>query len=1079
MCRRVRVEVIEGEMATHQEVYDAAMEYYGGDDLATKTWVDKYALRDLDGDYKEMTPDDMHRRLAGEFARIEKKYKNPRSEEEIYQSLRLFNEIVPQGSPMAVIGNPYQVVSAANCVLIESPEDSIHSIMDAGKNLAQLFKRRCGCGICLSNLRPEGTVVNNAARTTTGAWSFADFFSNVCRMIGQNSRRGALAITLDVRHPDVFKFAAMKKDLTKTTGANISIKFTDGFMEAVRDDKEFTLQWPVESKNPKITRVIRARDLWEVVVKSARDSAEPGVLFWDTICRELPADYYAEDGFKTNGINPCFAGDTMIAVADGRNAVSIKQLAEEGLDVPVYSVDPVTGILSIKQGRSPRITGCEKPLVRVWLDNGTYIDTTATHGFMLRDGTKRCAEELVPGDSLSPFYKKSERIKKGGSRYYRVYTDTRTPQEKKIYEHRLIARYFYPDLWEETYNSAKTSGWVKGGLVVHHKDYDSLNNHPQNLEILSFKNHAKLHSSKDAGYVYNHRVAKVEPLAGLHTVYNITVDDNHTVAVVVPTKNKKGEVEYTGVNTFQCSELTLNFWGSCCLTTVNLYGFVRNRFQEDAYFDYQRFNECVRLAQRVLDDIIDLEIENIDRILKVADSPDEKRVWRNLKQSCEKGRRTGLGTFGLADALACLGLRYDSEEAIEQARLIFEAFRNASYSESVNLAKERGPFPVWDWEKEKKCPFIKRLPVALRKDIKKFGRRNIANMTNAPTGSVAIVSFNRSSGIEPVFRNFYTRRKKINHDDEQTRVDFVDHMGDKWQEFNVFHKNAADWLKQQDPEWDGETDVSLPDFFICSDEIDWGKGVEIQGVIQQYIDHAISRTVNLPEGTTVETVSSVYMKAWEQGLKGVTVYVEGTRAGVLISKGSCKEADGRPKTVKRTHAPRRPPVLPCDIYHGRVQNEQWTIVVGLLGNEPYELFGGPSEEAGIPKSAKQGYLTKISRGKNKNQYNLTYTKYNEEVVLEDVGNAFENSAYGTFTRVLSLSLRHGTPIQHMVEQLRKDQSEALTSLSAVLGRALKKYIQDGTIVSSARSGCGRCGSSNLKYSDGCPVCLSCGHTRCI
>ncbi len=816
-------------MATYEEAYKASLEYYSGDDLSAKTFVDKYALRDKAGDYKELTPDDMHRRLAKEFARIEANYANPLDEETIFEALKGFKYIVPQGSPMSAIGNPYVTQSLSNCVVTESPEDNIQSIMDAARSLAQLFKRRCGVGVDISKLRPEGTVVNNAARTTTGAWSFADLYSYVCRMIGQAGRRGALMISIDVRHPDIFQFVKMKRDLSKVTGANVSIRISDEFMEAVRDDSTFTLQWPCDGK-PEVTKEIKARDLWVEMIDSVHASAEPGLLMWDNITRELPAHYYKEAGFETISTNPC-------------------------------------------------------------------------------------------------------------------------------------------------------------------------------------------------------------------------------------------------------GELPLSANDACRLLTLNLASFVINPFQDNAYFDFETFSRYSHIAQRLMDDIVDLEIECIDRILSLAQTDDEIALWKKLQDSCRIGRRTGTGTFALGDALACLKLRYDSDEGIEMAGRIFETLRNECYEESVTLAEERGAFQAWDWETEKDCPFLKRLPKKTLARMKKSGRRNISLLTNAPTGSVAIVSFNKSSGIEPVFRNYYIRRKRINHDDKHSRVDFVDHMGDKWQEFPVFHKNVSDWIKMANPEWDGVTIPELPDFFVTSDKIDWNQRVKIQGIIQSYIDHSISCTINLPEDVSKDTVGELYLKSWEQGLKGVTIYRDGSRAGVLVT--STKDKDGRPLKVVRTHAPRRPVALPCDIYHGVVQGEPWTIVVGLLEGEPYELFGGPSKEAGIPKSVKSGFMSKTKINKDTNRYDITFNYNGEETLVSNIGNKFKNKTYGTFTRMLSLALRHGSPVQHVVEQLDKDESDDLFSLSSVLRRALKKYVADGTIVTNtAKKGCEKCGSSNVVYQDGCPVCRDCGYTKC-
>ena len=511
---------------------------------------------------------------------------------------------------------------------------------------------------------------------------------------------------------------------------------------------------------------------------------------------------------------------------------------------------------------------------------------------------------------------------------------------------------------------------------------------------------------------------------------------------------------------------------------MNLTGFVKNPFTDKARFDFTLFAEKARLAQRMMDNIVDLELEAVKEIISVVSDPAEKALWKKIYKRGEEGRRTGLGTFGLADTLAQLQLRYDSEEALAVVDKIYKTLRDSSYEESINMAEERGPFPVWDWEKEKDNLFLKALPRKLYKRAQSSGRRNISNLTNAPTGSLSIFAGNCSSGIEPVFRVVYVRRKKINHTDSNARVDFIDESGDKWQEFNVFHRNVSDWIKTNYEDWDGQEVPELPEFFVSSDEIDWTKRVRLQGTIQKYIDHSISSTINLPEDVTQETVSDLYLKAWEEGLKGITIYRDGSRSGVLVTNSNSADSDGRPKQVTRTQAPKRPDVMPCDIYHGKVQGEPWTIIVGLLHGQPYELFGGPNEDMDIPRSAKEGFMHKVPVGKHKNRYDLSYSHYNDTVTIEDIGNAFENKTYGIFTRVLSLSLRHGAPIEHLVEQLGKDESEELNSLSSVLRRALKKYIKDGTAVSGDKKGCEKCGSHNLRYQEGCPVCLDCGYTKC-
>lgn len=817
-------------MATYDEAYKEALDYYNGDELPAKTFVDKYALRDSLGDFKETTPPQMQERTSRELHRIETTYPNPRSYEEIYEAQKDFKYFSLQGSGMYGVGNPYTVVSFSNCYVIASPEDDLSSIMDQAKEMANIFSRRGGVGIDISPLRPDGMPVNNAAKTTTGAWSFADLYSYVCRMVGQEGRRGALMISIDVRHPDVFKFAKMKRDKSKVTGANVSIKLTDTFMEAVRDDTDFTLQWPIESEDPKHVEVIRARDLWEVIIDSAHGYAEPGLMFWDTMMRELPAECYKEFGFKHLTCNPC-------------------------------------------------------------------------------------------------------------------------------------------------------------------------------------------------------------------------------------------------------GELILPAGDSCRLLAMNLTGFVTDAFEDNAQFDFKLFKSKVRLAQRMMDNLVDLELEAIRKIIDKVDTTSAKLMWKKIHDMGVKGRRTGLGYTGLGDTLAQLKIKYDSDEGLEMVGKIDKILCHASYEESINMAEERGPFPIFDWNLEKDNSFIKRLPPKLRKKAAAVGRRNISNLTNAPTGSLSIEAFNISSGIEPVYKNFYTRRKKINPGDENAKVDFIDDLGDRWQEFNVFHPNAARWLRKNNPDWDGHSLLGLPDYFVTADDIDWEKRVEVQSIITSFRDHSVSSTINLPKDVSKKVVGDIYMKAWELGLKGVTVYREGSRSGVLVSSDESNSV-GRPTAIKSTQAPRRPPILPCEVYHGIVHGEPWTIVVGLMAGKPYELFGGPSAEAGIPKSVISGYMEKVKASKNLNKYNLIYNHYNSENKVEDVSSLFENKVHGAFTRMLSLSLRHGAPVQHIVEQLGKDVSEDLYSLSSVLRRALKKHILDGTKVAETSASCDQCGSGDLKYQEGCPVCLSCGFTKC-
>ena len=792
-------------MFSYDEVYSATLNYFNGDDLAANVFVTKYALKDVDGNYLEKTPDDMHYRLAKEFARIEAKFeKNALSEEQIFDFLKNFRQIVPQGSPMAGIGNNYQNISLSNCSVIKPPEDTMSSIFNTARDMANLYKRRFGVGTDLSKLRPSGAPVSNAAKTSTGAYSFADFYSNVTKVIGQNSRRGALMLTMDVRHPDIENFITMKHDLKKVTSANVSVKLTNDFMERVEKDEVFILRWPVDSESPKITREVKAKDLWNLIISSATKYAEPGLFFWDTILENLPAQCYADVGFEHYSTNPCG----------------------------------------------------ELPL------------------------------------------------------------------------------------------------------------------------------------SED----------------------------------------------------------------SCRLISMNLKNLVINSFSSDACIDWMALEKMVVFAQRLSDDLVELELEKLDNLIKCSDTEDEKDLFRRLKKSCADGRRTGLGTHGLADLLARICLAYDSDEALVVVEKIYMTIRNVSYQASVDLARERGSFPVWNWEKEKDNAFIKRLPGKLQDEIRIYGRRNIANLTNAPTGSVSILS-QTSSGIEPVFRNVYTRRRKLSGGPDE-RIDFVDASGDKWQEFDVSHHNVEEWQAVNPKK-------KLPKYFVESDNINWEKRVQVQATITKYIDHSISSTINLPAGTKESTVGEIYMQAWKLGCKGITVYVDKCRDGVLI-------------TGKDDNTVKRPEALDCAIYHISVKGEKWIVLVGLMRGKPYEIFGGSEEDSiEIPKKYTTGKIIK-TKSSLKNRYDL---HFGEDGVIKDIVKMFDSAAYSTYTRLISLHLRHGININFLVEQLLKDPDNDMTSFTRAISRVLKKYIEDGTKVTSEKT-CGACGQDSLRYMDGCISCSNCGWSKC-
>jgi ribonucleoside-diphosphate reductase alpha chain len=805
---------------TPEEVQKATLQYFEGDELATNVWLTKYALKDKTNRYHERTPDCMHKRLAGEFARIESKFGGPAlGEEEIYSLFKDFKYIVPQGSPMYGIGNNHVNVSLSNCVVVDSPSDNISSIVDRGKELANLFKRRCGVGIDISNLRPENAPVNNSAGTTTGAWSFADFYSYVCRMIGQNGRRGALMISMDVRHPDIEKFVTMKKDLSKVTGANVSIRISDDFMKAVENKDDFILRFPINGvSTPAFTKTVSATELWETIIESATETAEPGILMWDNILDRLPANEYASEGFKTLTTNPC-------------------------------------------------------------------------------------------------------------------------------------------------------------------------------------------------------------------------------------------------------GEIPLSAYDSCRLISINLKNFVSDSFTDAAHFEMEQFKEVVCKAMRLSDDLVELEIEKLGQIIAVCETDDERHLWNNLLQACRKGRRTGLGTHGLADALACLGMKYDSDVALVFVETLYETLKINAYGESVRLAQERGAFPVFEWATEQNNSFISELPKFLLDNISRFGRRNISILTNAPTGSVSILS-QTSSGLEPVFRNWYIRRRKLSHNQQGEEAHFIDELGEKWLEYKVYHHNVQQYMKSHDVQ-------EIPDIFVTSDQIDWMRRVELQASIQRHIDHSISSTINLPRGTKPSVVGDLYLEGWKKGLKGITVYVDGSRSGVLVTSPD----RNTPSTdVFPAHdAPPRPEVLECDIYHTTIHGEKWVILVGLLEGRPYEVMGGLASLIEIPKKYVKGTITKRSRKTVDSRYDLTYGTNDEETLIRDLVKVFDNPNHSAFTRVISLTLRHGARINFLVEQLQKNKNSDMFGFSRCVARMLKNYIEDGTRVTAA---CPDCHSESIVYIEGCETCQGCGYAKC-
>lgn len=799
-------------VVTYDEALKESVQYFDGDELAAKVFLDKYALHDNSGNLLEKTPTDMHRRIAKELARIEKsKFKSPMSEEEIFAYLDKFKKIVPQGSPMYGIGNPYQYVTLSNCYVLASPLDSYADIHRADEELSHISKRRGGVGLDLSNLRPAGSPTKNSSRNSSGIIPFIRRYSNSIREVGQDGRRGALMITLSVHHPQVLDFANIKRDLGEVTGANLSIKYTDEFLKAVANNTDYEQRFPVDSKTPIISIKVSARKVWDDICSCAHFMAEPGILFIDNIIKNSPADCYS--GFETVSTNPC-------------------------------------------------------------------------------------------------------------------------------------------------------------------------------------------------------------------------------------------------------AELPLCPYDSCRLLFLNLFTYIKNIFTKKAYFDFIEFFKDAVIAQRFMDDIVDLELECIKRIIKKVmndPEPDDVKVreislWKKIYKKCESGRRTGTGVTAIGDVIAGLRLKYGSKKSIALVKRIYKTLKLACYRSSVDMAKELGPFPEWNYEKEKDNEFllrIKREDSKLYSDMKKYGRRNIALLTTAPVGSGSILT-QTSSGIEPLFTLSFIRRKKINPSDKNATIDFKDDSGDCWQEFKVLHPKLKLWM-----EVTGEKDIKKsPWWGSCAEDLDWKKRVELQSKAQMHVDHSISSTLNLPETVTVDRVKEIYETAWRSGCKGITIYRKNCRTGVLIDE-------------KKINPIKRPKELPCDIYYYKIKDKELFVAIGLKEGKAYEIFAGQNKKY-LTKEVEQGIIVKLQRGHYKIITN------NEEVMIKDMSKIL-NSEESALTRMVSISLRHSVDVSFIVQQLEKVEGD-FQSLAKCLIRALKSYIKDGTKVHGEN--CSSCGNSNLIRSSGCITCVDCGWSKC-
>lgn len=833
---------------TQEEAFQSSLNYFNGDELAARVWVNKYALKDSYGNIFEKNPDDMHRRLAKEISRIENRYPNPLSEDTIFEVLRDFKYIVPQGGPMTGIGNEFQIASLSNCFVIgnEGPSDSYGGVMKIDQEQVQLMKRRGGVGHDLSHIRPKGSPVKNSALTSTGIVPFMERYSNSTREVAQDGRRGALMLSVSINHPDSESFIDAKMTEGKVTGANVSVKIDDEFMRAVIDDEEYEQKYPVYSDEPKNRKQINARQLWNKIVHNAWKSAEPGILFWDTIIRESVPDCYADKGYRTVSTNPC--------------------------------------------GEIP----------------------------------------LCPYDS-------------------------------------------------------------------------------------------------------------------------------------------------------------------CRLLAINLYSYVQNPFTKGAFFDFPLFKKHVAIAQRIMDDIIDLELEKIDAILdKVHEDPEseevkgvEIRLWEKIKQKAKEGRRTGVGITAEGDMLAALGLRYGSEEAIDFAVDIQKTLAVEAYRASVHLAKDRGTFKIYDTRREENNPFIKRLREAdpdMYAEMVKYGRRNIACLTIAPTGTTSLMT-QTTSGIEPVFLPVYKRRRKVNPNDQNVRIDFVDESGDSYEEFIVFHHKFADWMKANgydttkrytDEEID-ELVAQSPYYKATSNDIDWVAKVRMQGQVQKWVDHSISVTVNLPSDVTEELVGNLYIEAWKSGCKGCTVYRDGSRAGVLVSNKDKKQ------TANPNEMPaKRPMELDADVVRFQNNKEKWIAFIGLYNGRPYEIFTGiADDEEGImlPKAVTSGKIVKHYDAEGNSRYDFQFqNKRGFKTTVEGLSYKFDKE-YWNYAKLISGVLRHGMPVHQAVELVASMEfdNENINTWKNGVERALKKYIPNGTEATGEK--CENCGSPVI-YQEGCLICKTCGTSKC-
>ena len=841
------------EIYTYQDVLNSSLEYFKNDELAATTWINKYCLKDKNGNYLEKNPDDMHRRMADQFGRIESKYlisegsKNnlsqygkkraPLTTDKIYQLFKDFKYVIPQGSVMYGLGNNEVIASLSNCIVVPSVLDSYGGVCYTDQQLAQLFKRRCGVGVDLSELRPKDASVSNAAGSTTGAVSFMNRFSNTTREVAQNGRRGALMLTLDVKHPDIEDFVTVKQDLTRITGANVSIRLSDEFMNAVVNNDKFTLQWPIDSKEPKYTREIEAKDLWNKIITCAHNTAEPGLIFWDRQHHYSTSSVYPE--FKNSSTNPC-------------------------------------------------------------------------------------------------------------------------------------------------------------------------------------------------------------------------------------------------------SEIAMQGGDSCRLIAVNLFSFVEEPFTKKAKFNYKKFYEVVYETQRLMDDLVDLELEAVERILAKIDAdpePDhikyaERETWKLLAETGRKGRRTGLGFTALADAIAALGIKFDTDKALSVVDEVMKTKMSAEFDSSIDMSITRGQFEGFNRNIEDTSEFVQMMSEEFPEMYLRMmenGRRNISISTVAPTGSLSMLA-QVSSGIEPVFMLSYVRRRKVNTSDENSKIDFVDDLGDAFEEFTVYHKNLETWMNTT-----GKSEISeSPYTGATASEIDWRKRVEMQALVQKYTTHSISSTINLASDVSVDLVGDIYVDSWKKGLKGITVYRDGSRSGILVSADDKKQKELENKYVTETFVAKRPHRIEAEIVRFHNESEKWLAVIGLVEGRPYEVFTGKMKDAfNLPQWVEKGWVLKNRNDDGTSRYDFQYIDSDGyKTTIEGLSRSF-NKEFWNYAKLISGVLRHGMPMPYVVDLIQNLNlyDEHINTWKNGVARALKRFVPAGTQAKDKK--CPNCSDpEGLVFEEGCLKCKSCGHSKC-